>query len=135
MAAGFKVNLLLDTATFLWLCAGASRLSASAAAVLADPANTASVSAVTAWEIGLKSARGKLKLPAPLETWFPAMVQHHQLTLLPIEAATAIASTKLPAIHTDPFDRLLVALAGECALTLITPDLFIPKYPHVKALW
>jgi len=63
------------------------------------------------------------------------MIQHHQLTLLPIEAATAIASPKLPGIHTDPFDRLLVALAGERALTLVTPDLLIPKYPNVKTVW
>ena len=129
------MNLLLDTAVFLWLCAGGKQLSASSAAVLADQANTASVSAVTAWEIGLKAAKGKLVLPAALEGWFPAMISHHRLLLLPIEAATAIASTKLAPIHNDPFDRLLIAAAFERNLTLLTPDTIIPRYPNLKTLW
>jgi PIN domain nuclease of toxin-antitoxin system len=129
------MNLLLDTAAFLWLCAGTEQLSSAAASALADQANTVSVSAVTAWEIGLKAARGKLKLPAPVETWFPAMIQHHRLDLLAIEAATAIASTRLPAVHADPFDRLLVATACERGLWLITPDTLIAKYPNVQTLW
>src|SRR5437016_6450745 len=109
MARGIAMNLLLDAAAFLWMCAGAQELSTLAADALADPANVVNLSATTPWEIGIKHARGKLKLPAPVHEWFPAMVAHHRLILWPIEAATAIASTRLPAIHRDPFDRLLVA--------------------------
>jgi PIN domain nuclease of toxin-antitoxin system len=129
------MNLLLDSAAFLWLCAGAKQLSPAAAAALGDPANVANLSAVTAWEIGLKHARGKLVLPAPLETWFPAMIAHHRLVLWPVEAATAIASTRLSPVHQDPFDRLLIAFAQERSWFLITPDTTIAKYPNVKALW
>jgi len=129
------MNLLLDAASFLWLCAGGRELSSAAAAALADPGNGANVSAVTAWEIGIKLAKGKLKLPAALELWFPEMVRHHHLTLWPVEAATAIASTRLPALHYDPFDRLLVAFAQERDYTLVTPDNLIPKYPNLKTLW
>jgi len=129
------MNLLLDSATFLWLCAGGKQLSPSASSVLADPDNSVSISAATAWEIAIKEAKGKLKLPAAPEEWFAAMIKHHRLNLLPIEAATAIASTRLPAIHADPFDRLLVALAQERGFTLLTPDTTIPKYPNVTTLW
>src|SRR6266516_1211604 len=111
MARRAEMNLLLDTAVFLWLCAGARQLSGAAARMLADSSNSASVSAVTAWEIGIKAAKNKLSLPAPPEDWFMAMLAHHHIAVLPIEAATAIASTRLPPIHADPFDRLLVALA------------------------
>ena len=129
------MNLLLDTCAFLWLCAGAKQLSAGAAAAIGDPTNLASVSAVTAWEIGLKAARRKLALPVPVKNWFPSMIEHHHLLLLPIDASTAIASTQLPAIHSDPFDRLLVATASERSLRLVTPDPFIAKYPNVLTLW
>lgn len=129
------MNLLLDSAAFLWLAAGGKQLSAAAAAALAVPANNVSVSAVTAWEIALKCAKGKLELPAVVEVWFPTMVSHHRLTLLQIDAATAIASTKLAPIHSDPFDRLLVATALERGLTLLTPDKKIPRYPDLKTLW
>ena len=129
------MNLLLDTAAFLWLCAGVGQLSPAAAKALADPAGTPVVSAVTAWEIAIKSAKGKLKLPSPPASWFPAMISHHRLALLTIDAATAIASTSLPPIHGDPFDRLLVATAIEQRLCLVTPDRFIPRYPGLRTLW
>ena len=129
------MNLLLDTAAFLWLCAGGKRLSAAAKTALANPANNVYLSAVTAWEIGLKQAKGKLELPAPARAWFPAMVDHHRLSVLALEAGTAIAATQLPGLHADPFDRVLVATALERDLTMLTPDPLIAKYPNVKTLW
>ena len=129
------MNLLLDTVAFIWLCSGDDQLSNAAARALNDPANTVSLSAVSAWEIGLKNAKGKLKLPASVETWVPAMISHHRLALMSIEAHTTVASTKLPSIHSDPFDRLLVATALQHRLTIITPDAAIAKYPGLKTIW
>jgi PIN domain nuclease of toxin-antitoxin system len=135
MAGRTPMNLLLDTAAFLWLCAGAKQLSGAAAEALAEPANTAALSAISAWEVALKANKGMLSLPTLVGLWFPAMVTHHRLTLLPIEAATAIASTSLPPIHSDPFDRLIIATALERNLTLLTPDQKIRQYPSLKTLW
>ena len=129
------MNLLLDTATFLWLCAGGKELSTATIGALRQAEGTASVSAVTAWEIGLKNAKGKLELPIPPNAWFSAMIEHHRLLVWPVEASTAIASTRLPPIHLDPFDRLLIALAQERSLILVTPDATISKYPDLKTLW
>lgn len=129
------MNLLLDTAPFLWLCAGGRLLSTAATEALADQDNVVSVSAAVPWEIALKHAKGKLKLPTPVESWIPAMIRHHRLNLFPIEAATAIASTTLPPIHRDPFDRLLIATAQAHRLTLITPDQLIARYPNLRTLW
>lgn len=129
------MNPLLDSAAFLWLCGGSEQLSPAASRALADTRNVVAVSAVTAWEIALKQSKGKLKLPVAAGTWFPAMVEHHRLKVLPIEAATAIASTKLPSINGDPFDRLLIATACELRLHLVTPDSKIHRYPNVQTLW
>lgn len=135
MAERAAVNLLLDTAPFLWLCAGAAKLSPTVATALSDPNSTVSISAMSAWEIALQYAKKKLVLPTALESWFPAMIRHHQLQLLPIEAATAIASASLPALHGDPFDRILIATALERRMCVITPDLMIRKYPNLQCLW
>ena len=54
---------------------------------------------------------------------------------LPIEASAAMAATELPPIHSDPFDRLLVATASERGLCLVTPDPVIARYPNLQLLW
>lgn len=129
------MNLLVDTAPFLWLCAGGGNLSPTARAALASWENSIFVSAVTGWEIALKCAKGKLILPAPVGVWFPAMIAHHGCELLAIDAPAAIASTQLARIHADPFDRLLVATALARGLILITSDPKIQQYPSLQTLW
>jgi PIN domain nuclease of toxin-antitoxin system len=135
MAGGTAVKMLLDTAALLWLAAGDKQLSLPARQALGDPDNLAFVSAVTAWEIALKAAKGKLRLPSPAHAWFPAVIKHHRLLVLSIEAEAALASAALPAIHADPFDRLLIATALAQQMTFLTPDQVIHRYPNLKTLW
>ena len=135
MAGRLAMKLLLDTAVLLWVSSGDRRLSASARKALSAPAAQLFVSEVSAWEIALKHAKGKLGLPGEPEVWFQAVVAHHGLTLLPLVLPDLFASCRLPAIHDDPFDRLLVACAQREGCVLVSSDAMIQRYPGLATLW
>ena len=128
------MNLLLDTCAILWLVNQEDRFSPAARKAL-DEARGVHVSPVSAWELGLKVAKERVSLPEPLETWWPRMMNTHQITEFPLYGAAAIRSTGLPPIHQDPADRLLIAVAMEHQFTLMTPDATIHRYPDLTTLW
>jgi PIN domain nuclease of toxin-antitoxin system len=90
---------------------------------------------VSPWEVAIKVAGRKLHLREPPIQWFLGLSERYELRELPLDAHVACAAAALPAIHRDPFDRVLVALAQLHALTILTSDENIPKYPGVKTLW
>lgn len=126
------MNVLLDTCALLALARG--ELPPEAAAAL-RAAPEAWVSAVSPWEVAIKTAARKLRLPEPPLTWFLGLADRHDLRAIPLDARTSCAAAALPPIHRDPFDRVLVALAQANVLTVLTSDENIPKYPAVKTLW
>jgi PIN domain nuclease of toxin-antitoxin system len=128
------MNVLLDTCALLWLTNNDKALPRRARTALQE-ATIAYVSAVTAWELGLKTSKGKIALPEVLEAWLPRVLLRHGLTELPLGHKAAIRSTALPPLHLDPADRMLAATALEHDLTLLTPDPLIRQYPGVKTLW
>ncbi len=132
MAARPAVNVLLDTCALLALARG--DLPAAAAAALRT-APEALVSSVSAWEVAIKVAAGKLRLPAPPADWFLGLIDRYRLRELPLEARVACAAAALPPLHRDPFDRVLVALAHAHALTVLTSDGDIPRYPGTNTVW
>jgi PIN domain nuclease of toxin-antitoxin system len=126
------MNVLLDACALLALARG-ELPEAAAAALRAAP--EAIVSSVSVWEVAIKVASGKLRLTeAPIE-WFLGLVERYRLRESPVDARLCCVAANLPPIHRDPFDRVLVALAQTQALTLITSDKNIAKYPGVKTLW
>jgi len=108
----------------LWWLTKSQPLSAHAHSAIADPGNGVYVSAATAWEIAIKRTLGKLQAPENLRE----MLRTKQLQPLAIQFHHALAVQKLPLLHTDPFDRMLIAQAQEERLTLITRDPAIMKY-------
>jgi PIN domain nuclease of toxin-antitoxin system len=128
------MRLLLDTCTFLWIVGASKELSARAREVFADPANEALLSAASAWEIAVKHRLGKLPLPNPPDEFVPVQRAAHGIEPLPVEEESALHVAKLPDIHRDPFDRILVAQALVNGLVLLTPDDPIRQYP-VRTLW
>lgn len=118
------MNLLLDTHALLWWLADDAGLSHEARASIGDPQHTVYVSAVTAWEISIKRALGKLDAPSDLG----AAVSASGFQELPISIAHALAAGQLPNNHSDPFDRMLVAQAKLENLTLVTRDDRIASY-------
>ena len=93
------------------------------------------VSVVSAWEVALKVAAGKIRLATSPIDWFEALTGRYDLRLIPLDARTACVAAALPMVHRDPFDRILVALARAQALTVLTSDDQIPRYPDVTTVW
>lgn len=127
------MRLLLDTQVLLWAKAQRDRLGKHLA-TLEDPGNELFVSAVTAWEIVIKSALGKLALPEAPELYVPDRVRSIGASSLAVEQSHALAVARLPDLHRDPFDRLLVAQAECLELTLMTADPVIARYPVATML-
>ncbi len=118
------MNVLLDTHILLWWLGADQALPPRAAAVIADPDTTVAVSAATAWEIAIKKAVGRLDAPDDLLDALAA----NAFDALAITAAHALAAGALPAHHTDPFDRMLIAQARSEGLTIISVDRRFSNY-------
>jgi PIN domain nuclease of toxin-antitoxin system len=118
------MNLLLDTHALLWWLDDSPKLSVGASRVIADGRNIVFVSAATIWETRIKQSLGKLVLPDE----FTAILKAQPFEMLPITAEHAHAVGKLPPIHPDPFDRMLIAQAKIEKLALVTHNEHIKKY-------
>ena len=116
--------ILLDTSALLWLVTAPEKISASARAVLSEPATEVVVSAASAWEIAIKTRLGRLDGDPLLSAWSD-VVADMTATELPIDAGDAILAGRLPWEHKDPFDRVLVAQAARRNLTIATSDTHI----------
>jgi PIN domain nuclease of toxin-antitoxin system len=128
------VKLLIDTQCWLWWFLSPDRLSRGARDVIAAAREPLYLSAASSWEIAIKSALGKLELPEPPVRYVPSRLSEQGMRSLPIEHIHALRTAALPALHTDPFDRLLVAQAQVERMTLMTADPQIIAY-DVETLW
>ena len=117
------MRLLLDTHVVLWWRQKSRRLDLRTVGRIATAA-VVYVSAVSAWEVVIKSALGRLALDDPFETHVAAA----GFEPLAVTFAHAEEAGRLPAIHADPFDRMLVAQARVEGLTLVTHDGTIARY-------
>jgi PIN domain nuclease of toxin-antitoxin system len=84
---------------------------------------------VSAWEIAIKSALGRLHLPEPADAFVPKLRERHQIRPLPLDEASTLHLLRLPSLHRDPFDRMLVCQAIVQGMILLTPDTAITQYP------
>jgi PIN domain nuclease of toxin-antitoxin system len=111
-------RLLLDTHALLWALIDPEQLRTDAREKIEDGSNDVYVSAATAWEIEIKRVLGKLEAPDDLEEQLRAA----RMVELPVRIIHAAALRRLPALHRDPFDRLLIAQAQVEQLTIVTRD-------------
>ncbi len=86
------------------------------------------VSAITGFELGIKYQKGKLELPCSPKEWLSAVLEHHDLQVLPLDMYTCTLSAELPAIHSDPCDRMIIAAAIINKLPIVTHDAIFKKY-------
>ena len=128
------MRLLLDTHIFLWYIQDDRRLAAAWDQLIGDPRNQVFLSVVSFWEIIIKSQVGKLPLPAAPEIYVPNMRDQHQFSSLSVDEFDVAYVAQLPSIHSDPFDRLLVAQALRHGLTLLTVDAKVRAYPNLFLL-
>ena len=112
------MRILLDTCEFLWLVSGNAKLSPAVAAAVRDPQNQVLLSVVSFWEISLKYSLGKLSLPELPAQFIPQQREKHLIAPLALDEAAVAQLSGLPAMHRDPFDRMLVCQAQAHGLTL-----------------
>lgn len=126
------MRLLLDTCTLIWILTGERPIPERARSEIAT--RDVLVSAASAWEIAIKFAKGALRLPEAPDRLLPAARARYGFDSLAISEESALHLTKLPPLHADPFDRMLVSQAIVHGLTIVTPDPLVTQYP-ARTLW
>ena len=122
------MRLLLDTQILLRAAEGADELPPEALRLIEDPAADLLYSAVSIWEVAIKNSLGRADFRVDPRLLRRGLLEHGY-TELPVTGAHAAAVDLLPPIHEDPFDRLLVAQAQIEAMTLVTMDEVVARYP------
>jgi PIN domain nuclease of toxin-antitoxin system len=128
------VRVLLDSHTLLWAAIEDDRLPPGVRDLIADVRTRVVVSVATTWELTLKAMAGRLVLPDSPADHFAEHIDEFGYELLPVHQRHVAALPELPAIHQDPFDRMLVAQALVEDLDLVSGDERIRRYP-VRTIW
>lgn len=128
------MKVLLDTCAFLWVIGDAPQLTPSARGNFSDPDNDVYLSTISTWEITLKYSLSTLPLPEPPERFVPEQRENHGIEPLALTEQATFHLHRLPGLHRDPFDRMLVCQAIDLGLVILTPDPLITQYP-VRTLW
>ena len=128
------MKLLLDTCTFLWICADAKELSNTVRKLFTSTTNAVYLSSVSSWEILVKNKIGKLPLPENPIDFIQDGRLLHQIETLPLTESATFQLNELPDLHKDPFDRILICQTIEHNMTLLTPDPLINQYP-INVMW
>jgi PIN domain nuclease of toxin-antitoxin system len=115
-------EILIDTHTLLWFDITPAKLSTTARTLIQNPNTTVFVSSMTAWEIGIKHAIGKLPEADDLVPQFHQKLSQYGFLEITFTSHDALRAANLPATHKDPFDRALVAQALERKLTIVSMD-------------
>ena len=123
------MNALLDTHTFLWWVAGAPQLSKTAKDFITNPDNKIFFSAASAWEIVIKIGTSKLTLPEESDFYITSRLISNRFQILPIELSHTLQIAKLPDLHRDPFDRIIIAQSQVTGMPILTIDRLIVQYP------
>lgn len=122
------MKLLLDTHLLLWAAGVPENLSAHATVLVEDPGNTLMFSVASLWEITIKSGLGREDFRVDPHMLRRGLVENGYEEL-PISGRHALAVGGLPALHRDPFDRMLVAQATVEGVLLLTHDPAVLAYP------
>lgn len=122
------MKILLDTHIFLWLISGDNKLSINTINAVRDPDNEVYLSVVSVWECIIKYQLGKLPLPESPETYLPKQRNLHQILSLNLDESSVAQLIKLPPLHNDPFDRILICQALQNNLTIATVDVAVRAY-------
>jgi PIN domain nuclease of toxin-antitoxin system len=126
---------ILDTCTLLWLASDQTSLSVRALETIATGSNELFVSSISAFEIAIKAATGRIGLRLPADEWFAQALATYKIVELPVNGVIAARSAMLPAIHKDPCDRIIIATAMAERLVVLSPDRMISSYPDVEVWW
>ena len=130
--------ILLDTHCLFWWTSDPRHLSSVAATAIAAerPGGDILISSITAWEIAMLVARGRLGLSMGISDWLAVVEEIGEVRFIPVDNAIAVDAVTLPGeFHKDPADRLIVATARKLGVAIVTADEKIRSYAHVRTIW
>lgn len=130
--------ILLDTHAWVWWVSNPEKLSTPARKRIDEAAADRKVfiSSISAWEVAMLAARGRLKLTIDIKDWIARSESLPFFHFIPVTNQIAVKSINLPGkLHSDPADRIIIATAMIQEAVLITADDKILEYPHVETLW
>ena len=127
--------LLLDTHAFVWLASDLRKLPKAARAALREHADALSLSGVSGLEIALAVKRRRLQLPVAPETFMLRALEQHGIEEIPVSAVIGCRAARLPDIHNDPFDRIIIATAQCHGAKILSKDGMIARYPDTDVVW
>ena len=122
------MKILLDTHVFLWAITDSPRLSVQQRELFLDEVNELHLSVASMWEMLIKAGLGKLPLPEPAIEYLVRQMEKNRILLLPIRIAHLAELQKLPLLHRDPFDRMLVAQVRAEKFRMLSVDERMREY-------
>jgi len=122
------VRLLLDTHVFLWAITDDARLSVAHRVQYIDQESELYLSVASIWEMLIKLGLRKLSLPLPATDYLHRQMEKNRVHAMTIRVSHMVELEKLPPLHRDPFDRLLVAQARAERMPILTADPAIRNY-------
>ena len=125
--------IVLDTCALVFWTLDPDNLSKKAQASIRKAKNLA-ISSISIWEIGIKTARGKLEIPISLEDYVQRLKKVDNLDIIPVDEIIWVENVSLTWQHRDPADRTIVATAKLTDSPLITSDNVIKRF-YKKTVW
>jgi PIN domain nuclease of toxin-antitoxin system len=128
------MRYLIDTHTAIWYIQGDNRLSDNVRKIIDTPTNQINFSIVTLWEIVIKINIGKLELTKDY-TFFRSLLEQVGFSKLELDERYFESYLKLPLVHRDPFDRMLIAQAISENMPIISADTKFDLYSEIERIW
>lgn len=125
---------LLDTAPLVYLMGKEDAVPSEVRRELADPKSEVFYSQISLWEIQIKYQLGKLPMSDEPAVALPRELARYGFTQLDLTDAAIYGLSRLPPVHRDPFDRILIVQAKLTGSTLVSPDKAFSKYP-IEVFW
>ena len=122
------MKILVDTHVFLWAITEDGRMSKKHRAMWLDGENELWLSVASIWEMLIKAGIGKLPLPTPAASYIFKQMEKNRVNALPVRPQHFAELEKLPPLHRDPFDRLIMAQARVEKMPVMTVDTRLREY-------
>ncbi|MFN0166024.1 MAG: type II toxin-antitoxin system VapC family toxin [Bryobacteraceae bacterium] len=122
------MRILLDTHIFLWAITDDSRLTNVHRLKYTDEESELYLSVASLWETLIKVGLGRLTLPVQAADYLAKQMEKNRVAVLPIRMTHLAELAKLPPLHRDPFDRMLVAQARAEGMSILSADPGIRGY-------
>ena len=131
--------IVLDTHALIWWVNGDDRISIQARKAIEKELGAEGqilISSISAWEIAMLVAKGRLALTMDVAEWLSTVAAIEGVRFIPVDNELSVQSVQLPGeFHPDPADRFITALARHYSVPLVTADTRIRAYKHVKTIW